>query len=56
LAFGLLYAEIRAIRVDRIETNKHALEDRAKQDAQFLATESLVSGFSGLRASLEKAI
>jgi len=37
MAFGLLYAEIRAIRVDRIEQTKHALEERAAQDEHFKA-------------------
>jgi hypothetical protein len=37
MAFGLLYAEIRAIRVDRAEQTRHALEDRAAQDEHFLA-------------------
>ena len=51
--------------MDRAEQTKHALEDRAaqdasflalnkKQDSEFLATESLTSGFSGLQASLDK--
>jgi hypothetical protein len=58
VAFGLLYAEIRAIRVDRLEQSKHALEDRAAQDNQFLALNQKQDvefvATKGLQISLDK--
>jgi hypothetical protein len=57
MAFGLLCAEIRAIRVDRIEQAKSALKDRAAQDANFLSLnkkqDAELTGFSGLQESIK---
>lgn len=58
IVFALLYAEIRAIRVDRTEANKHALEDRQDQYSNFLTLsrqqQSLATNLGGLQNSLEK--
>lgn len=57
IIFAVLYAEIRAIRKDRADSDAKALADRQTQDAAFKAIQTTQNGdFTKTAGGLQKAI